>query len=118
MKLVEKASQFLASQLPPHYNPRDARHINNSPVMKYHTEVKDYDCNALREHERDAAKTRADFIGGEVESTSSPLELKGERTGVIHLVHCWYPQGHDVSKPESLFILLTDYPPGKDGPLF
>jgi hypothetical protein len=57
--------------------------------------MKDYDCDTLGEHEQDTVKTRGDFIR-EVESTFFPLELTGERTGVIHLVYCWYPQGYNV----------------------
>ena len=69
-------------------------------------------------------KERVDFIGdveemekdGGVEKDGEG-QLKEERTGVTHLVHCWYPQGHQVSMCRLVFILLTDYHPGKDGAL-
>lgn len=35
------------------------------------------------------------------------LESKKERTGATHLVHCWYPKGHNVSQWIFAYTLLT-----------
>jgi len=64
------------------------------------------DEDALQDLEQDSLKERGDIcgtVGGEndypePESNSSHPTSTKERTGVSHLVHSWYPQGHNVSQ--------------------
>jgi len=101
---VQRASQFLHNQLPPHYNPKDARHVENAEIMFYkiwqdkkNTEQEQEE--ALKQLELLTFKDRANFANFESE------EFGAERTGVTHLVHTWYPKGHSVCKQWSSILL-------------
>lgn len=116
---IQTAAQFMHSALPPHYNPRDTRHTKNSPTMEYKMgidEMKDGKDSheMLRNAEVEISQERADI--GQTSPERNPqsevpeLELKAERTGVTHLVHCWFAQGQNVSQNKSPFALLTIVP--------
>ena len=127
LQVVELATQFLHSQLPPHYNPRDARHTFNDPTMSYSAveEVAktsgstraskgQLDEVKLRVLEKDLVEGRAAYTddsgqdwvievamrdeeGEEMRDGQGVVRIEHERTGVTHLVHAWYPQGQKVS---------------------
>jgi len=129
LKQVELTTQFLHSQLPPHYNPRDGRHIGNSDVMDYSvggssqpsgssTIDLDSDSKDLWALEQDLVEARADCAGDsgeekpievEVEDENGVVKVVQERTGVTHLVSFWYPTAHKVRKYLLMFLgcLLT-----------
>ena len=108
---VQTAAQYLQSQIPPQYHP-NIRHPNNSKTISYKLDnsieswekVED-DEELLLMLEQSTLKERGDIAGYseeivepmESEISSSIPTFKDERTGVTHLVHSWYPIGHNVS---------------------
>lgn len=58
------------------------------------------DLNALRTlelAELEQLRERGDIAGALEDEEGGEQEVRKERTGVSHLVHCWYPKGHNVS---------------------
>ena len=88
------------------------------------------DYETLSVVELGATLERADISGaawnegeGDVSGVTIPQDKEGavqsemveERTGATHLVHCWYPLGHNVSEFKYSFILSTNYLLDKNG---
>lgn len=133
MRWVHLAAQYLNSELPPHYKP-EKRHKGATKTVRYQEAAKKYRDSSKKKEELDlealelvAAQERAD-IGGmfldEGEDTPSEdkdteLTDREEKTGVTHLVHCWYPTGHSVGNLKFILpSLVADSFPGEDGTLF
>jgi hypothetical protein len=74
------------------------------------------DIGGISLNEREGTSSGDEGIPSEDEDTE--LASREERTGVLHLVHSWYPLGHNVSNLKSIFsFLATESFPGEDGSL-
>ena len=102
MATVQRASQLLSSQVHPHYNKKDGRHVENSATMLYKI-VDNQDSTKEARHE--ALATLESMTFEDRAEFSESEEFKAERTGVTHLVHAWYAKGHNVRKQQSPVLL-------------